>query len=601
VTGALFIPEGHRGRGPAILKVIGHSADAFRRDIYQNVILNLVHKGFIVLAIDPMGQGERVQYLDPEKGRSVVGGSTREHSHVGVQCFLIGRSLARYFTWDGIRAIDYLVSRPEVDARRIGVTGLSGGGTQSSYVGAMDDRVRAVAPAGYITSYRRLLESIGPQDAEQVFYHGLVSGIDHADLLEVRAPKPTLHVTTTRDFFSIQGARETEREVKRAFAALGRPGNYRRVEDDYGHGFTRRNNEATYAFFQKHLNLPGDPAERSYPYLTKEELTVTRTGQVSTSMDCETAFSLNRREAAPMLRELAESRQSIRTHIPGVLEQARRLSGYEQAVSLHAEPFFRGQYQRDGYRVEKWGLKGEGEYILPTLVFVPEGEGPFPAIIHAHADGKQVEARVGGRLESLVKQGFVVAAVDLLGFGETRFYRDQGHADVQPFFNALLAGRSIVGINAGDALQVFGFLRQRRDVREKEVGAVAIGATGPAILHAAAFERDLAWVILQESLGSYASIVENRLYDVNANSLVAGALTAYDLPDLVASLAPRRCVVSKPKNHLNQAADPEALRSILQVAMDAYAEERSGDNLLIVDEPRPLSELALWCASVGRE
>ena len=205
VTGALFIPEGHSDRGPAILNVIGHSAQAFRRDIYQNVILNLVHKGFVVFTIDPLGQGERLQYFDPQNGKSSVGSSTQEHSHAGVQCFLTGRSIARYFTWDGIRAIDYLLTRPEVDPNRIGVTGLSGGGTQSSYIGAIDQRVLAVAPTGFITSIGRLLGSIGPQDAEQVFYRGPLLGIDHADLLEVRAPKPTLQVTTTRDFFSIQG------------------------------------------------------------------------------------------------------------------------------------------------------------------------------------------------------------------------------------------------------------------------------------------------------------------------------------------------------------------------------------------------------------
>ena len=106
--------------------------------------------------------------------------------------------------WDGIRAIDYLVSRKEVDPNRIGCHGLSGGGTQSSYIAAFDKRVLAVAPAGYITSFNRLFESIGPQDAEQNFYHGIARGIDHADLLEVRAPKPALLVSTTRDFFSIQ-------------------------------------------------------------------------------------------------------------------------------------------------------------------------------------------------------------------------------------------------------------------------------------------------------------------------------------------------------------------------------------------------------------
>lgn len=597
VTGALFIPASHRGKGPAILKLIGHSAQAFRRDIYQNVILNLVHKGFIVFAIDPIGQGERLQYFNPQTGKSDVGGSTAEHSHVGVQCFIAGKSLARYFAWDGMRAIDYLCSRPEVDPGRIGVTGLSGGGTQSSYVGAMDERVVAAAPTGYITSYRRLLESIGPQDAEQVFYHGLINGIDHADLLEVRAPKPTLHVTTTRDFFSIQGARETEREVRKAFTALGSPENYQRVEDDYEHGFTKLNNEATYAFFQKALDLPGDPTEHSHPYLTEEELQVTQTGQVSTSFNSETAFSINRRETLPLLKTLEQARSKPKKHLSRVLERARQLSGFQDTKGLHAPPVFRGQYQRDGYKIEKWGLQGEGDYILPVLVLAPDGEGSFPSVIYTHPEGKAVEALPGGRLESLAQKGYLVAAVDLLGFGETAFYRARGHARVQPFFNAQLAGRSVVGINAGDILQVFRFLRQRNDVLPSRIGAVAAGATGPAVLHAAAFEKDLAWLVLQESITSYSPLVLNKYYQVDAKSLVAGALTAYDLPDLLGSLAPRKCAVLQPRNHLDESAGTEEVAFTTEIALKTYATGKAENNFKLLTSESDLGTIIHWCAA----
>ena len=158
-------------------------------------------KGFIVLTYDPIGQGERLQYFDLEKGESRVGGSTKEHSYVGAQCFIAGNSIARHMIWDGIRGIDYLLTREEVDPKRIGLTGLSGGGTLTSYIAAFDARVHAAAPQCYITSFKRLLESIGPQDGEQNFYHGIARGIDHADLLEVRAPKPALVLATTRDYF----------------------------------------------------------------------------------------------------------------------------------------------------------------------------------------------------------------------------------------------------------------------------------------------------------------------------------------------------------------------------------------------------------------
>ena len=136
VTGCLIVPSKRPPRSPAILNVIGHTDVSFRAPSYQQLILNLVRKGFIVFAIDPVGQGERLQYYDPERKRSAVGGSTTEHSYFGRQCFLAGSSAARYFAWDGIRALDYLASRPEVDPARIGVTGISGRGTQTAYIAA---------------------------------------------------------------------------------------------------------------------------------------------------------------------------------------------------------------------------------------------------------------------------------------------------------------------------------------------------------------------------------------------------------------------------------------------------------------------------------
>ena len=90
---------------------------------------------------------------------------------------------------------------------------------------------------GFTTSFRRLLESIGPQNAEQNIYHGIKYGITHADLLQVRAPKPLLISSTTRDFFSIQGAVETYQEVNKAYEAFGKEGYAGQTIDDAGHGF----------------------------------------------------------------------------------------------------------------------------------------------------------------------------------------------------------------------------------------------------------------------------------------------------------------------------------------------------------------------------
>ena len=173
VTGCLFIPDGIEEKAPAILNVFGHNQEAFRAELYQLVYLNLVRKGFIVLAIDPLGQGEAVQYYDPDLGFSSVGYTVLEHCYFGNICFLTGVSPGRYFAWDGIRGIDYLLTRDDVDPDRIGVTGFSGGGAVTSYISALDDRVKVSVPCSWPVASRRQTETKGTQDAENVFVRGL--------------------------------------------------------------------------------------------------------------------------------------------------------------------------------------------------------------------------------------------------------------------------------------------------------------------------------------------------------------------------------------------------------------------------------------------
>lgn len=200
VTASLFLPAKRQHPAPAIIYCAGHSELGFRSETYQHVILNLVEKGFIVLAYDPVGQRERLQYPDLESGKSIISSSTQEHAYAGVQTLLAGSSLSDYFIWDGIRAVDYLFTREEVDRDRIGITGRSGRGTQTAMIAACDDRILAAAPENYVTNFKRLFQAIGPQDAEQNPWFGIARGIDHADFIHARAPKPTLIISTTHDY-----------------------------------------------------------------------------------------------------------------------------------------------------------------------------------------------------------------------------------------------------------------------------------------------------------------------------------------------------------------------------------------------------------------
>jgi len=586
VTGCLFIPDGIKGKQPAILFVSGHAQDSFRSNSYQIMILNLVKKGFMVFAIDPVSQGERIQHYDAKKNASLIGPTTREHNYVGDQCFVSGVSLARYFIWDGIRGIDYLLTRKEVDPSRIGVTGQSGGGTQSSYIFAFDERIKAGAPVNYITGFRRLLESIGPQDAEQNFYHGLHNGITHADLLEVRAPAPALIVAGTRDFFSIQGARETFGEVSKVYAAFGMEDNIGLVEDDWGHGYTKKIREGVCAFFQKNLNMPGDPEDENVTLIDSKELMVSKTGNVASSFEnAETVFSINKGETQKLIDKIDISRKNIEPHLDGVRIKAKELSGYV-SPDEEIKSVFRGRYQRDGYSVEMYALNGEENYVIPLLLFVPETGGSFSSVIYIHPDGKIKDAGAGGRMEQLVRKGYIVAAPDLIGTGETK-----GSGNV-----AMLTGRSVVGIQAGDIVRVVNFLKNRKDIDSDKIGAIAFDEMSPVLLHAATFDRSIQSVSLFGSLISYKAMVMNKFYDIGfCGNYVAGALTAYDLPDLIGCIAPGKIYISDIKDQLKNSASKELIDEELAFPGYVYSQKNVSGNMNIAPLTDDINSVVNWC------
>ncbi len=587
VTGCLFLPDDRHGKTPAILNPIGHSDAAFRREIYQQVILNLVKKGFIVFTFDPVSQGERLQYYDPEQKKSLVGGSTAEHSYFGNQCFLNGICSARYFIWDGMRAIDYLLTREEVDPNRIAVTGLSGGGTQTAYFSAMDDRVAVAAPTCYITSFKRLLESIGPQDAEQNFVRGIALGLDHADLIEVRAPKPTLLLVTTRDFFSIQGARETYKEAKRAFNAYGKGSNLQIAEDDYTHGYTKKNREALYTFLQNHLNHPGDYRDEEVEFLTPEELTITETGQMLTSLQGKRVFDYNKIDTQQNLKILNKQREQPVKHIHKVLREAQRISGFYKPPS-HSRSVFTGGAQREKYRIEKYVIHSEGPCIIPLLLFVPKTSGPHPSVIYIDPDGKDHAYAENRLIESLLELNYIVAAPDLSGIGEP----GDSLSGIKAPYTGLLIGRSLPGFHAGEIIRIANFVRSLEQTNPDRLALIARSHLGPALLHAAAFDSSLDHIAIVDSIDSYASIALNARYEIPSWCHVPSALPAYDLSDLAACPAPRSMLFLSPVDSLLQPVNEETFQKEYALAL------QSANNLSLVcgplEEPEKLTCLIEW-------
>jgi len=301
VTGLVYLPK-VGGRVPGVLVPCGHSTNGKGADTYQRACILLARCGMVALCYDPIEQGERAQLLDAQ-GKPVspsVGG----HSLLGVGSALLGRNTATYRIYDGMRAIDYLQSRPEVDPKRIGCTGNSGGGTLTAYLMALDDRIQAAAPSCYLTSFRRLLETAGPQDAEQNIAGKVAFGMDHSDYLLMRSPRPTLMCCATHDFFDITGAWATFRKAKRFYARQGYAERVDLVEADEQHGFTPPLRQAAVRWMRRWLLGIDEPVWDSNPPVLKDpEIQCTPDGQVMRLPGARSTYDLNADLADQLARE----------------------------------------------------------------------------------------------------------------------------------------------------------------------------------------------------------------------------------------------------------------------------------------------------------
>lgn len=598
VTSALFLPRHLSGPAPAVLYASGHAMSGYRSG-YMRTILNLVKKGFVVFAWDPISQGERLQYMD-ESGKPLVGGNNTEHAYMAQQAMLTGSTLSRHVIWDGIRAVDYLLTRAEVDPKRLGMTGRSGGGFQSLYIAAFDQRIHATAPENHVTNNTRILQKIGPRDGEQNLFRMFAHGIDHPDLLTARAPQPTLIIATTNDLLNIEGTRETFREVTRAYRALGGPENLKLVEDDAGHESTTRNNERMYAFFQTQLNNPGSSKTEQMEMPTRDELRVTPTGQVYTWLKGATLPSLTRHEADRLVAQRQAEISASGFKPAAVVEAAKRESGYRPPNPAD-RPVLTGRSHRDGYVVERYFVQGEGDYPIPYVAMLPEHPNGR-ALLYLHPRGKAAHGGKGGEMERLVRLGYKVLAPDLIGTGEVGPGISSGEKYVghlvksginsKTWYLGMFIGRSVLGIRAADVVKLAAILKSKG---ASDVAAVAYGTMGPVLLHAAAFSPDISRVALIDSLSSYHSAAATELYAPQfIETFVPGALRSYDLPLLAAALAPRRLILHNTVNGGAQLLPVDSVRREYALAYAAFDSTKADNNLVVStsdDVKEPLTRL----------
>jgi len=539
VTANLYLPDS-KSPVPAVVVSSGHSRTGKTADYNQRFGIMMAKHGMAALCFDPIGQGERSQILD-KQGQPQFSSTTREHFLMGVGSILVGRNTATYRVWDAIRSIDYLTGRPEINAKKIGFTGCSGGGTLTSYVMALDDRVTCAAPACYLTTFRRLIETIGPQDAEQNIYGQVAFGLDQPDYVLLRAPRPTLISSTTSDFFDIQGSWHNFRQAKRIYAQLGYPERVDLVEVPGKHG-VQPQNLATIAHWMQRWLLERDASVKATTLVTRPaaELLSAPQGQVLNLPGERSVFQLNAEQAA----RLAKQRQQLwkTKSRDEMLSQIRELLDVRPNAKLKP-PRFKdlGRINGEDYHIDKLVLRTDSGVPLPGLTFHP----PSPvddAYLYLHDDGKLGDSQTDGPIEDLIADGYAVVTVDLRGQGETGSgKRDALLTDWKTYYLSYLLGRPLLGLRVEDALAAADFVAyyQKKRSNPRKVHLVGVGQAGLIALHAAALHPELfTSVTLRNTPRNWSSLVRQTTPAGQLDSTVHGALGVYDLPDLVRLAGP---------------------------------------------------------------
>jgi hypothetical protein len=522
VTSNVYVPDG-AGPFPAVVGTAGHADEGKASPVYQHAWVSLARRGFVVLAIDPFGQGERLEYPNAAGTGSRVGIGTREHSMTGQQVLLTGRTLGAYMVRDMQRAIDYLVARPDVDRTRLAVAGNSGGGTQAALLGAVEPRLAAVVVSCYMTSWADMWEAPGPQDAEQILPGFVGSGLDFADFALAAAPRGFLVSSAIKDFFPIAGSRAASAELTRLYGLLGAADRLARVENDATHGWTQPLREGAYQALGRWLGRGGSPVEAPVTPLPETALRVTTTGQLATSGGSRTVRDLNAAEA----RALAASRAPV---TDGAI---RALLGLP-ASGLPSGRVLRREGDAASASGARLVVEPEPGLQLAARLFRPSG-APTGATLLVHEAGATTQE---APVKAALAEGHVVLAIDVRGTGALAPGAGaSGYAgDYQFAARAWLLGTSVVAWQGRDILAGLSVLRAETS-RALPLRLHAVGTTTPAALLAAQVDRPAA-LVLDGGPASYLALAEADTHQGMTLAVVPGILRVTDLPELRARLAP---------------------------------------------------------------
>jgi hypothetical protein len=524
VTALVYVPDAPAGRKPAVLLACGHSAVGKAYAAYQEIAARLARRGYVVLCWDPVGQGERSQFWDHSRGRSRYNLVCGEHAVLGNLATIAGSSLVRYMVGDGMRAVDYLLTREDVDGSRLAVTGTSGGGFQATWLGALDARIGAILPSCFPTVLpmrmaNRIFED--PDSDPEQDPPGLVSeGLDHPGLLLLAYPRP-LHVSAAvLDFFPIEGTRRTMREVGAFYRQFGHGDRIALSEGYHKHQYSAENQAKAFAFLDCAFGRKAAAGLTEVKTLAPEALRCTPSGQVREDLGGRSLVDVIREDARARRRPPRTIGELYRgASYPGIRGwPVVEYTGFAPRDTLSWEAA--GTDRVADAVIDRYRLHHSGGLVVPLVHVRREGAARGNVLLRLGLEGK-IQARDWPEIRERLAEGHEVVSFDPRGLGETRMrYRaasiddpvlapkDEDAAYASPLsgvlanhvYNAQLLGRPYLFEMIEDVEIVVRFARARLGARE-----VAIDAPGEARLLARAVAAALPDVALVLPAGAEAS------------------------------------------------------------------------------------------------
>jgi cephalosporin-C deacetylase-like acetyl esterase len=543
VTANLYLPDDLHAPGGAVLFVCGHWSQGKQAPEYQRVCQTLALAGLVVLAQDPLGQGERFSYYEPSLGRVTIGECCPDHDQAGAQSVPLGDALARYFLHDSMRALDYLISRPEVDPKRIGITGNSGGGTQSSLMMIADTRLSAAAPATFIMNRQTYMYTGGAQDAEQIWPGFTAAGYDHEDILLGMAPKPVRVLAVTDDFFPIEGTRRTVERCQRIWNACGGENRLDLVEDVSGHAYTPKLQRAAAEFFSRHLlGREAQVDESRIRLYEPSQLWCTRSGQVRGEM-----------ERAAFVFEANQERMTIledrRRALPESSRREQARLWLRERIFAHRAPcplnlrLYNGGLVDD--LIAQTGLWWSQSDLLNhgcLLRHHERAEQSLPVTLALWDGGTNCLQPHGDWIRRTCRDGRAVLVLDVSGEGvlqphslHAAYHPDEFYGVIHKLSDDLTwLNDSLCALRIYDVLRAVELIEAWRGIHADDLHLYADGRAGIYGRLAAALEPRIQRVEVAGGLRAFADLICERHYDSRGvkSILLRGMLHYFDLPEL---------------------------------------------------------------------